>query len=230
MLTSVKERLTAYLDYKGVNKSEFGRRIGVSSAFISSMRKSLQPDKIASIQKEFPDLNTTWLLTGEGEMLQQDLGANATLLGKPTIEIRENLVDVKFYQVTPTATFKDYCQGMQENPDFISILPISGETIDDTSCVFEIHGDSMAPQIQDKAKVLCREIPPTRWHLLSDCVVVIAYAEKFVIKRIAKNRLDSESYLVLESDNPDVPGAESVQLADIRCIFKAERIISQRIN
>lgn len=69
-MTSVKNRLIEYLEYKGVNKSEFGRRIGVSSAFITSMRKSIQPDKVRSIKSEFPDLNTEWLLTGEGKMLK----------------------------------------------------------------------------------------------------------------------------------------------------------------
>ena len=67
--TTVKERLTNYLAFKRINKSEFGRIIGVSTSFISSMRKSLQPDKVSSIAKNFPDLNIQWLLTGEGDML-----------------------------------------------------------------------------------------------------------------------------------------------------------------
>lgn len=70
MEDTVKERLTVFLKFKGISKSEFGRRIGVSSAFVSSMRKSIQPDKIKSIALNFPDLNTVWLLTGEGEMLK----------------------------------------------------------------------------------------------------------------------------------------------------------------
>lgn len=68
---TVKDRLIAYLKYKGVNKSEFGRSIGVSSAFISSMRKSLQPDKAEKIALEYPDLDMGWLLTGEGSMLRE---------------------------------------------------------------------------------------------------------------------------------------------------------------
>lgn len=67
--TTVKERLTNYLAYKRISKSEFGRIIGVSASFISSMRKSLQPDKVTSIAQNFPDLNIQWLLTGEGDML-----------------------------------------------------------------------------------------------------------------------------------------------------------------
>ncbi|MCO6564353.1 MAG: hypothetical protein J6581_02795 [Apibacter sp.] len=68
---TVKERLISYLKYEKISKSEFGRSIGVSSAYISSMRKSIQPDKIKSISLNYPNLNTEWLLTGEGEMLKE---------------------------------------------------------------------------------------------------------------------------------------------------------------
>lgn len=67
---NVKDRLIQYLKYKRVSNSEFGRRIGVSNAYVSAIRKSIQPEKIALIAKEFPDLNINWLLTGEGEMLR----------------------------------------------------------------------------------------------------------------------------------------------------------------
>lgn len=67
-MDDVKSRLAAYLDAIGVNKSEFGRAIGVSSAYISSIRKSIQPDKLDKISQAYPDLNITWLLTGEGNM------------------------------------------------------------------------------------------------------------------------------------------------------------------
>lgn len=67
---SVKERLTEFVNWLGISKSEFGRQIGVSNAFISSIRKSIQQDKIQSIASMYPNLNIEWLLTGEGEMLK----------------------------------------------------------------------------------------------------------------------------------------------------------------
>lgn len=66
---TVKERLKEFINYKDISVSEFCRQIGVSSAFVSSMRKSIQPDKTESIALRYPELNITWLLTGEGEML-----------------------------------------------------------------------------------------------------------------------------------------------------------------
>lgn len=70
MEETIKERLVAYLKFKGINKSEFGRIIGVSNAYISSIRKSIQPDKVEKIASSFPDLDVSWLVTGEGEMIK----------------------------------------------------------------------------------------------------------------------------------------------------------------
>lgn len=69
MGTTVKERLIEYLKHKRVSKSEFGRRIGVSSSYVDSIRKSIDKDKLLSIAESFPDLNQQWLLYGMGEML-----------------------------------------------------------------------------------------------------------------------------------------------------------------
>lgn len=72
---SVKERLTTFVKSLNISKSEFCRQIGTSNAFISSIRVSIQQDKIQSIASKYPQLNISWLLTGEGEMLK--LGKNS---------------------------------------------------------------------------------------------------------------------------------------------------------
>lgn len=75
--STVKDRLIEYLRYKKINKSQFGRRIGVSSAFISSMRNSMAPDKIQSISSNYPDLNIAWLMTGDGLMINDEFKKEA---------------------------------------------------------------------------------------------------------------------------------------------------------
>lgn len=66
---AVKERLIYFLESQKISKSEFGRTIGVSSAYVTSMRESISPEKIKSIALNYPNLNIQWLLTGEGDML-----------------------------------------------------------------------------------------------------------------------------------------------------------------
>ena len=69
---TVKERLTAFVDWLNISKSEFCRQIDVSSAFISSIRVSIQQDKIQRIALKYPELNIEWLLTGRGKMLKEE--------------------------------------------------------------------------------------------------------------------------------------------------------------
>ena len=76
METSVKERLIKYLSYKGISKSEFGRRIGVSNAFVTSIKNSISPEKLQAIGNTFPDLDIQWLVTGSGTMLKDPYTVN----------------------------------------------------------------------------------------------------------------------------------------------------------
>lgn len=68
----VKERLIAYIKFKGISVREFCRTIGVSETYVSSMRTSIQPKKLMIINEHYPDLNNTWLLTGNGDMLKEN--------------------------------------------------------------------------------------------------------------------------------------------------------------
>ena len=67
---TIKDRLIKYLEYKGISKRQFELSIGVSNGYINNMRVSIQPDKVSNIALHYPDLNTGWLMTGEGEMLK----------------------------------------------------------------------------------------------------------------------------------------------------------------
>lgn len=222
---NVSDRLKYYIHYKNLTVAEFERIVGLSNGTVDKMTHRTRESTYNRLSKAFSDLNIEWLRFGEGNMLLSEEAINVR-----KIQTKEQSgAMVRFFSVTPTATFKEFYSKMDEKADYIQINNIDGEKIDKSSCIFEIYGESMAPQIQDHSKVLCREVSPTRWHQLHNCVVVIAYADRFVIKRIVKNRLDSENYLILESDNPDYPGQETVQLCDIRCIYKAQRIISQQI-
>ena len=82
METSVKERLKQFIDTLNISEREFCRRIGVSSSYVMSIKKSIQPDKMQAISIHFPELNPLWLLLDQGEMLLSD--------GKKEGEQRQN--------------------------------------------------------------------------------------------------------------------------------------------
>lgn len=66
---SVKERVYAFLQYKGISIKRFEEQCGLSNGYVSSMRKGFGSEKLNNVLKEFPELSREWLLYGEGEML-----------------------------------------------------------------------------------------------------------------------------------------------------------------
>ena len=77
-----------FLSYYKISKTEFGNTIGVSNAFVTSIRKSISPDKIQSIALNYPQLNIDWLLTGEGKMLKDNYSSDQEIISLK-IEIEE---------------------------------------------------------------------------------------------------------------------------------------------
>jgi hypothetical protein len=74
----IKDRIKLYLKTQNIGERNFCKTIGVSHGYVSSMRVSLQPDKIERISELYPDLNITWLLTGEGNMLNKSKKSKKT--------------------------------------------------------------------------------------------------------------------------------------------------------
>lgn len=68
-METVKDRLIQFIDFKGESKNHFEEKCGLSKRYVSNISVSIQPDKIKKISLAYPELNTGWLLTGEGKML-----------------------------------------------------------------------------------------------------------------------------------------------------------------
>nr|DAU45707.1 MAG TPA: Transcriptional regulator motif, XRE transcription factor.88A [Caudoviricetes sp.] len=77
MENTVKQRLIAFIDSKGISKNKFEKLCNLSSRYVSNISKSISPDKIKSISLVYPELNIDWLLTGNGEMVKRFQDNNA---------------------------------------------------------------------------------------------------------------------------------------------------------
>ena len=66
---SIKERIFTYIEVKGLSKAEFERKSNLSNGYLNNFKGQPSASKLECILSAFPDINRTWLLTGEGEML-----------------------------------------------------------------------------------------------------------------------------------------------------------------
>ena len=69
MESSVKERLKTFINYLNISEREFCRVIGVGSAYVASIKKSIKADKLEAKAEHYPELNPIWLIRGQGSML-----------------------------------------------------------------------------------------------------------------------------------------------------------------
>lgn len=68
--STIKNRLKAFIKSQGIGQRKFELTCGLSNGYVNNIRQSIQPDKLQKIALSFPQLNTGWLMTGEGEMLK----------------------------------------------------------------------------------------------------------------------------------------------------------------
>ena len=67
---TVKDRTIEFIRFKKLSMKEFENMCGLSSGYVTSMRKSFGVDKLNNVLTAFPELNREWLLYGEGDMLR----------------------------------------------------------------------------------------------------------------------------------------------------------------
>ncbi len=70
-MTNINDRIKELIADLGLSKNQFAIKIKTSSAMVSKItnqQTNFGKDILEKILIEYPDLNTTWLLTGVGEM------------------------------------------------------------------------------------------------------------------------------------------------------------------
>lgn len=66
----IKERLMQFINYKDMSVLAFETSVNLSNGAVSKMGDGTRRSTIDKISNYYPELNTNWLLTGEGEMLK----------------------------------------------------------------------------------------------------------------------------------------------------------------
>lgn len=69
---AIKERMLDFIERMNLTKKEFELTSGLSNGYLNNCKGNVGAAKLEGILTAYPQLNRTWLLTGEGEMLVAD--------------------------------------------------------------------------------------------------------------------------------------------------------------
>lgn len=105
-----KERIRQYLDYRGISPYQFYKKTGFSNGFLDS-GIGVGSDKIEIIIEKYPDINLSWLISGDGNMVKDEAGTNYIT--------RQNKTTEQPLEIQKIATVK---QSTQMSEDFLMKL------------------------------------------------------------------------------------------------------------
>lgn len=189
MEQTIKQRLKDFIEYKGISTRQFCLSIGASPAFVANMVKSIQPDRINSIANQYPELNTGWLLTGEGSMLKTESPVAA-----------ENLNVISSGKVIPyydaeVAAGTAYGMEMTQTPP-AGMIEIGG-LMKDSEFALRVYGNSMTPNYPAGCVVGLKQ--HNEHFIEPGTVYVVETTENRYLKRLYYN--DNKTALLCISDN-----------------------------
>ncbi len=194
------ERVREYIDYKGITKYKFCNDLGFSNKFLDNS-SNMGTDKACKILHHYPDLNSEWLLTGNGPMIKEE---NTSLViinnDRKTVDSLHVSQEIPLYDLEAVAGLRElFSSGEpQRILDTIKIpnLPKCDGAI-------SVTGDSMYPLLKSGDIILYKEtefenIFFGEMYLLS--VKLNEWEEYITVKYVQKSEQGHE-YVKLVSQN-----------------------------
>jgi phage repressor protein C with HTH and peptisase S24 domain len=224
----VSKRVGQYIDKKGLSYYAFENSLNASRGSISKAvkeGKSIGSNTLEKILSAYPDLNATWLLTGDGEMLNTNVAGNVTtykLKSDTAVESQQ----IPLYDIEAVAGLVPLFNDARnlEPIDHISIpyLPKCDGAI-------YVTGDSMYPLLKSGDIVLYKQLHDIQneifWGEMYLLSLDVSGEEYITVKYILKS--PKEGFVILASQNPDYQDKE-VSLDKIKALALVKASI--RIN
>lgn len=200
-MESVKERLITFIGSLGIGQAKFEKQCGLANGYVNNIRRSVTPEKLQKIAQEYPELNTSWLLTGEGEMLKTSTEQTETTpYTVPLVPISAQ-----------GGSFNDFVVSVRDSDCEKVISPVKH-----VDFALTVTGDSMAPEYPGGSQVLVRKVDE-RAFIEWGRVYVLDTCNGTVIKKLNPGRDDDEVLCV--SVNPDYQPFY-VKLSDVYGLYR----------
>lgn len=234
-----KERILEYLDKKGITKYECYKNTGMSRSVLSQP-SGMTEDNLLRFLAYYKDVNPTWLITGEGNMLKEEKEERPQALKlkiandavtKFEEEKKKNIITIPIIEIYAAAG-----HGFMNNEHIIPTgeinLPKTMFRSSGLRYCIRVKGPSMAPTLQDSDYLIIRHLHPGEWKDMSDehVYMVVDKDGMAYVKRV-KNRLD-RGFIVLTSDSIEKSSFPNfnLQADEIANIFYAEWHFSAKMQ
>lgn len=229
----VIEKLLSYLEMKA---GSFSKKLGYNRPqkiydIQKGKTKLISIEVAEDIIKAFPNINKVWLLTGEGEMLNN---ANPVPKYNEAVPIQQDVVYIPLVNQFAYAGYLDGysdCTYLDQLPKIPFIVDHEGHG---NYIAFEVKGDSMNDGTEESYlegdRLYCREIQPHLWansklHLRKWDFVIV-HTDGIIIKRIVDHNVENHT-ITIHSLNDMYPD-RVIDLCEVKQIFNVIESVRPR--
>lgn len=224
----LQSRIREFIAYKGLTIQQFEAKVPLSNGAVSKMGDNTRRGTLDRISKSFPELNVSWLLTGEGEMLKST--PKPAFESNATTSDLSNYVEVEFVDLRASA-------GMQSGfavdpyPDKVTRLVHIPDGNPNNYIVIRVNGISMddgtARSISEGAELLAKRVERLEDMRIHTRLYCIFSQSGDVIKQVSEVNA-KEGYLKCHSFNPAYEDF-TIPIEEIYHIFEIKSEINRPI-
>lgn len=208
------ERIKELQKFTGLNFSKLAEEIGLNTVQtlydIKNGKHGISKEVAEKIQARYLNISMSWLLTGEGEMLNSSGEKGAAIGG----DSEESATMVLLLPISAQGgSLTEFITSVKENECEKVISPIKS-----VDFAMTVSGDSMSPEYQNGSRIFIKRINE-RAFIEWGKVYVLDTCNGTVIKCVVPS--EKEGYVKCLSINPDPKYAPfEVALADIYGMYR----------
>lgn len=217
---TIKERITKFLELKGLSQRKFETEVGLSNGYLNSLRNAPGADKMQRIIDTYPELNLDWLLTGEGDMLKSS-GVDSTAIDSYEMQRAVSYNQgVPYYDVDFLLGFDELETPATQAPEYLINIP----RYNNATLWCNASGDSMYPEICNGDIVALQRVEDFRFLPFDNVYAFITTNDMRTIKRIGRGSTP-QSYRLIPT-NKDYE-EQDLPFEMIRQVYKVVGCLKQ---
>lgn len=234
IMERIIDRVNDYIQYKGMSIRAFESEAGINYSTISAAikrGKELNTATLLKIIDTYDDIDTDWLMKGEGDMIKSEDSESKDLSDSPSNSLPDNLLDIsdpleiseelsqrKIHTLDEDFTYTDNDnagkvpiiteQGFaffdRDNPDSIKAEDYYYiKEFRNADFMLRITGDTMQPKHKSGDLLACRHIDMQTFWQYGKVHAVLTCNQGLIIRRVMPG--DNYKVLLLTADNPAYP-------------------------
>ena len=214
-ISPIKERILIFANTLGISKREFYNKIQVSRGTLES-RTGITEDVLAKFIATYPEVSIEWLLTGEGNMLndvKSNIQPNHTFALSTDRKVQ--VQDIPLYDLSATAGIMAIFNDLSITPeDYLrvpNLPPVDG--------AIYVRGESMTPLLKSGDIIIYKKLALSLDSILWGQIYLLSFdagGDTFTVVKYIQKSDDPERIRLVSHNSHFEP--KDIPLSSIRAL------------